>query len=247
MIKTMKIQLHKAPFDQTLELLEIRSPVLQSRLHHIGLYENDNFIRLDEEISIHPVRVRGPKGEFILGKGMCLKIVTHLDDGRKLPLAELKPGESGHIEGITGGTGLGNALKTIGLKNNDRITFIRQIPSMEYTALVNSEKRVRLSEGIAAKIWGSIEQRDLQFCSAGKGKKFIVKQILGGDKARKNVYVHGKIEPGVELILEGVKPVETLTMSGAKARVVIYTTDGLRLVLDKKNSAEIYVRVVPGV
>lgn len=238
----MNISLNHAPFNHPLALIHVRNSRLRLRFQHMGLYENDILTRLDEDILVQPVRIRGPKGEFILGKGMGVKIVVHLDDDRKLPIAELKPGESGHIEGIVGGSGLADALETLGLRNNDLITFIRRIPPMEYTALVNGRHRIRLNEGVAAKIWGRVEGRDLQFSSSRKNKPFQVKKILGGRKAQKIVSLHGGISPGTGLTLETVKPVDTLIVSNNDNSVIIYTNDGLRLILGQETCAGIIVR-----
>ncbi|MCP4114568.1 MAG: ferrous iron transport protein A [Desulfobacteraceae bacterium] len=198
--------------------------------------------RLDEEILVKPVKVKGPTGERILGRGMATKVVAHLDDGRKLPIAELKPGESGHIEGIVGGTGLADALSTLGLKNDDKVSFVRVVPPMEYTVLVvSSGQRVRLSEGVAAKIWGTMKGRELQFCSAARGEEFHVKKVLGGQRAQRAVFMHGNIEAGSLLRLEGVAPAETFNMHREIDPVVIMTHGGLRLILEKTSCTAILV------
>lgn len=150
----MYTSLIDAPLGRTLILVKVEDLSMEMRLRRMGLFEGSSLTRLDEEVLIQPVRVRGPGGEFILGGGMASRIVAHLDDGRKLPLVELKPGESGHIEGVTCGGSLEKTLKTLGVRENDEITFVRKIPPMEYITLVEEEKRIRLNEGMAAKIWG---------------------------------------------------------------------------------------------
>ena len=121
---------------------------------------------LDQEVLVRPVRVRGPKGEAVLGGGMAMKVVVHADDGRKLPLAEMGANETGHIEGITGGPGLSGALSVLGLGISDRVCFLRTLPPMEYITLLESGIRVRLTEGMAAKIWGRTTGEPLQYISA---------------------------------------------------------------------------------
>ncbi|MEA2059679.1 MAG: ferrous iron transport protein A [Thermodesulfobacteriota bacterium] len=239
----MKTTLNQAPFNETLRLAEIDNPGLLLRFQHIGLYKEDLLTRLDEEILVMPVKVKGSKGERVLGRGMATKVVVHLDDGRKFPLAELKPGTSGHIEGIVGGTRLADALATLGLENKDEVKLIRRIPPMEYTALVGSisPERVHLSEGIAAKIWGTMRDGSLQFSAAARGKPFHVKKILGGEKAHKAVFMHGGIAPGVIMKLEGVKSAEIISVNRQIDPVIIVTHGGLRLMLEKNTCGSIWV------
>ena len=238
----MTIPLNQAPFDETLRLVKIANANLASKFQHIGLYEGDLLTRLDEGILVKPVKVKGPSGERILGRGMATKVVAHLDDGRKLPIVELKPGDTGHIEGIIGGTCLADALTILGFKNDDKVRFMRVIPPMAYTVLVvSSGQRVSISEGVAAKIWGTMKGRDLQFSFAAKGETFHVKKILGGQRAQKTVAVHGNITAGSVLRLEGVEPARTFNMQKEIDPVLIMTHGGLRLILEKRSCATIFV------
>lgn len=241
----MKIKLDKAPSNKQLILTEVKDRSLLAKFEHLGLYENDIITRLEEDILIRPVKISSPSGIIIIGAGMGSKIVAHLDDGRKIPVAELKKGESGHIEGIIGGTALAQTMETLGLKNDDRITFIRSIPPMEYTLMIDSKKRVRISEDIASKIWGVNEEgKHIQFSSASKGKKFVVEKIFGGKRSNEIIFLHGEIKPGSLLILEGVKPIETFDMNyGLKydSPVIITKSDGLRLIIHKAKCSSITV------
>ncbi|PIE74567.1 MAG: hypothetical protein CSA18_04260 [Deltaproteobacteria bacterium] len=242
----MKTSLDNAKCNKKLEILEIKNSGLVSKFHHLGLYEKDIIIRLDEDILISPLRIKGPGGMMVLGGGMSAKIVAHLDDGRKIPVTEMSNGESGHIEGIVGGTGLARTMDILGLKNDDRITLVRKLPPMEYSIIVDSMKRVKISESIAAKIWGYTDGQSapLQFSSSGKGKKFLVDKILGGKRSAETVFMHGGIKPGSSIVLEGVKPIDTFAMSASKNKnlVIISKADGLRLIMDKRACSSIIVR-----
>lgn len=241
----MKIPLNKAPFNKPLSLEKVSDDYLLRKFEHLGLYQNDIITRLDEDILIRPVKIETSSGMIIIGAGMGSKIVAHLDDGRKIPIAELRKGETGHIEGIIGGTKLAKSLETLGLKNDDKITFIRSIPPMEYSVIINSTKRVRIGEGVASKIWGSTDDgKKTQFSSSSKGKKFLVEKVLGGKKALDVVAMHGDIKPGAILVLEGVKPTETLAMAtGHKHNnpVIITNKDGLRLIIERSKCRSIFV------
>lgn len=238
----MYLPLTKAPFGKPLVLVKVLNPDLASHLKRMGLFEGSELMRLDEEVLVQPIRVRGPKGEAILGGGMGTKIVVHLDDGRELPLMEMKPGETGHIEGLTGGAALSDALNILGLNMNDRITLVRKIPPMEYVTVVEKGERVRLTEGMAAKIWGRMQESPLQFVSAQTGKKFYVQKILGGRNARQMLASRG-IEPGKVLVLEKVELAQCLVM-GKQNPLIISSREGLRLFLEQKEGDRILVREV---
>ena len=72
----MTIPLNQAPFDETLRLVKIANSNLASKFQHIGLYEGDLLTRLDEGVLVKPVKVKGPRGERILARGMATKVVA---------------------------------------------------------------------------------------------------------------------------------------------------------------------------
>ena len=236
----MYLTLTNAPFEKPLLLDRVVDSSLALRLRHMGIFEGTELIRLKEDVKLQPVRVRGPKGDAVIGGGMSSKIVVHLDDGRKFPLAEMKPDETGHIEGLTGGSALSAALKVLGFENNERVTLIRKLPPMEYVVFIEKKGRIRLTESMASKIWGESEGETLQFNYARKGKRFFVKLILGGQNARSMLSSRG-IEPEIVLVLEGITPARTLHM-GKRNPVIISTKDGLRLFLEEKDCNQIFVK-----
>ncbi|GBC63512.1 ferrous iron transport protein A [Desulfonema ishimotonii] len=234
--------LSEAPIDKPLLLVRTDDPGLADRLRRMGLSAESRFVRMAEDIMLRTVRIRGPQNDAVIGAGMAGKIVVHLNDGRKLPLAEMKPGESGHIEGSTCGAALQRTLKTLGFGVDDRVTFLRTLPPMEYTVLIRDDaRRVRVPEGMAFKIWGESGGKSLQFSMTPTGQPFLVKEILGGKKARQGVLSYG-IEPGKTLIPETVSPGQNLYI-GQKNLIIISTTDGLRLFLEECQARRMWVRV----
>ena len=232
--------LTNAPFEKSLLLVKVADPSLALRLRNMGIFEGMKLIRVKEDVKFQPIRVEGSKGDVVIGGGMSSKIIVRLDDGRKFFLSEMKPDQAGHIEGLTGGIGLSSALKILGLENNERIRLIRKLPSMEYIALMEKKGRIRLTESMAAKIWGEMDKKEFQFNFAQKGKKFLVKSILGGQNAREMIRSRG-IEAGNVLVLEGVKPARNLYMSKHNP-IVVSTKDGLRLFLKGKDCEQIFVK-----
>lgn len=150
----MNTPLTDAPFDRPLVLVAVADAGLAVRLNRMGLFEGTELVRLHREVTVQSIRVKGPEGEVMLGGGMAMKTVVHAGDGRKLPLSELQPGEEGHIEGLTGGTNLSHALEVLGLSADAPVQVLRKLPPMEYLTVIDTGGRVRLTEGISAKIRG---------------------------------------------------------------------------------------------
>ena len=238
----MDMPLTKAPFNRMLILKAIAERELEKRLGHLGLFPGHAFSRQEEEVLVHPVRVRSTGGEAILGGGMAMRVIVHLDDGRRMPLTDLIAGQTGHIEGTTCSPRLQETLKVLGLDENEPVTYLRKLPHMDYRVLVGRARRERLNEGAAAKIWGCIGQRFMQFVSAGTGQRFTVKKILGGDRVSRMMEEMG-IRPEEILVLESVAPAQTIAMT-MLAPVVITTEDGLHLHLRPNQAEHVLVTVL---
>ncbi len=221
--------LTNAPCGGPLKIQRIADVELERQLARMGLYKGNTITRLDEEISLHTVRVRGPKGDVLLSGGMGGKIVVHLNDGRMLPLPELHAGDKGHIEAVTGGDALLGALAALGLQDNDEIELIRRLPSMEYITTVEGRGRIRLPEGMAAKILGTMGSIHCQFANAQVRSPFLVTNIIGGQRAKQSINLLD-IREGVTLYLEGVKEANTYKVSSAH-RILISSSEGLRVFL----------------
>jgi len=235
----MHKSLTEAALGMPLVIKKIADPELALRLRRMGLFEGSEIVRLDQEVLVRPVRLRGPQGEAVLGGGMVMKIVVHLDDGRRLPLVEMKPGDEGHIEGLTGGRQLEAALERLGLRDHDRVAYVRQLPPMEYVTLVAAGRRVRLTEGMAAKIWGQMQTLSLQFVSARTGVPFRVDQILGGPHSRQMLLSRG-IKPGDVITLEEVAEAKGMPAT-VRNPVIVFSGEGLRLFLGETEGKMIIV------
>ncbi len=238
----MHIPLTQAEVGKPLTIHKMADPELGTRLGRMGLFEGSEIVRLDQEVLVQPVRVRGPAGDAVIGGGMAMKIVVHLPDDRRLPLIEMRPRQSGHIEGVTGGVALLETLEALGLKPDDSILFIRRLPPMEYVVITEGGDRVRLTEGMAAKIWGRMGGRPMQFVSARTGEPFEAIRILGGPNARRMLRAQG-VEQGATIHLEGVAQAQSLKLT-ARSPVAVATRQGLRLFLDDKDADRIRVRPV---
>lgn len=233
--------LNQAPFDQSLELCSIKNNYLAAQLQKMGLYIGNEIIRMDETLIVQAIRIRTKSGEVILSGGMGVKTIAHLDDGRRIPLLDMELGETGHIEGITGGHELAATLKELGLKENEQITLLRKLPPMEYNARINSKGILHLNEGEAARIWGECNGRNGQFSLSSVHCNFHVKKLLGGDQATSRLK-HAGLESGSILTLESVSSTQTLQL-GTTDQMVISSPDGLHLHLSESAGNEILVRL----
>lgn len=225
----MYSSLTHAPAGIPLMISRIGDDDLEARMSRMGLFVGGEITRLDEDVALKTVRVRGPKGEVVLGSGMGGKVVAHLDDGRMLPLAELEPGDKGHVECVTAGGALQEGMAALGLEDNDPIELIRVLPPMEYTAVVEGRGRIRLAEGMAAKILGRMNDVRCQFANARAGTDFVVEQIIGGNRAQRAI-ASLDISPGVVMRLEMVGKAPSYQMA-SRNRCVITSPQGLRLFL----------------
>jgi Fe2+ transport system protein FeoA len=239
----MLIRLNEAPFGRALTLVEIDNENFARRLGRIGLSTGSEIVRLDEELMVRSVRVRGARGDAILGGGMGLKTIVRLESGERMPLLDMNPGDHGHIEGVTGGEQLEHVLGVLGLAVGGPITLVRKLPPMRYVAVTGDGQRLRLTDGDAAKLWGEADGRPGQFSLAPVGRLFRVQEILGGMRALGKIEAMG-IRPGSVITLEGVEQGQQLHLGvGAGSDVVITSRDGLHLHLPEHEGARIIVRL----
>ncbi len=235
----MILSVDRAPLDVPLTLVEIRDEVLSDRLARMGVYPGDELIRLgDDEAVFGPVRVRGPRGEVIIGGGVAARVIVHHDDGHKTPVAEMHPGETGHVEGLVGGSGLAHGLKLLGIEEDDAIQMIHRVPPMNYHVSIGKQ-RVLITEGAASKIWGEMGGQPMQFAMVGRGKPFLVRSILGGERAHFTLQRLG-IVPGQTIALEAVAPADSVGASG-RSQVVLCMKTGLRLYLRPGQAQKVLV------
>ena len=235
----MYSSLCNAPTGVPLIISRINDLDLEARMVRMGLFIGSEITNLDEEVALQTIRVKGPKGEVVLGGGMGGKIIAHLDDGRMVPLLEMKPGETGHVECVTAGGPLIEGMKALGLKDDDPIELIRILPPMEFIALIEGKRRIRLAEGMAAKILGHMNEIECQFANARTGVDFVVDKIIGGKRAQRAISSL-KITPGMTIRLESVEKAPSYQMTD-RNRCVISSHEGLRIFLRHDQSDLIIV------
>lgn len=230
--------LNKALIETPLILRAITDESLKNNLQRMGLHIGSELEVLSEDSALHPVRVKGPEREVILAAGMASKVITHHDDGHITPIFEMNPGEKGHIEGLTAGSHLAKSLKILGLSEGDNIELIRCLPPMEYKTVVDG-KQSKLTEGMAAKIWGKCEDEDCQLATCGRGRTFTVTQVLGGPRAVQTISGSG-IKPGSIITIESVQPAKEMCLENGQ-RIIILSKEGLRLHLRYEQASSLLV------
>ena len=236
----MITNLFHAPSGLWLSIVRIADQTFAARLARLGLYEGAEIMRLDETVSIGPVKVRGKRGEAVLSGRLAGHIVMHLDDDRRLPLLECLPGSTGHVEGLTGHELLADALRQLGIEENDEIRLVRRMPPMTYRALIDGRHHEQFDEGLASKLLGETDGGGLlQFCSAGVGEDFVVRAIIGSDRSR-DILTAMHIRPGVSLVLTSVSSSQILKFSDDNP-VVCVSHDGVRLYFAEKDAHDLIV------
>ncbi len=235
----MILPLTQAPQGAPLQLENIGDAQLAQKLDKLGVCPKSTVTLLQDEAIASPVRVRTDAGEVILASGMAAKIIVHHDDGHKTPIMEMKPGEKGHVEGLVCGPGLEKGLVILGLRKDAAVDMIRRIPPMDYLTSINNA-HVIIPEGAAAKIWGRMRGVQMQFAMVGKGKDFVVEQLLGGARASAMLHNLGAA-PGTTLQLKNVVPANK-TGRAAADQFVLAAKSGLRLYLRPDQAATVIVR-----
>ncbi|PIE73633.1 MAG: hypothetical protein CSA20_02170 [Deltaproteobacteria bacterium] len=231
-----------APVNTELTLLRIDEPRFAEWLKRLGLFPGNSIIRHDSEVQYNPVRVRGTKGDVIIPAGLGIKVFVHVDgsDERK-PLVEMQRKERGHVETMSCGMGCVRSLAKMGLSENEKVTFIRSLPHMDYITLISKKEHTRLSEGEAARIWGECQgQGEVQFYFAKQGAPFNVHEIIGGKKAQEHLQTHG-VQPGSTIVLEAIEQASELHQPGFDP-LIISSPGGLRLYLNPVQAGKIVVK-----
>lgn len=242
-----RMTLPQAAPGEWVELLAVTDEALAARLRHLGIEAGSLIMRLEAAVTLTPVRIRGAfggGGEATLSGAMAAHLVMHLDDGRMLPLLECAPGDTGHLEGVSGGDGLEHALAVLGVELDGNVRVVRKLPPMEYVCLVRSSKeatarRVRLTESMAASLWGRENGETAQFIAAS-GRPFEVAELLGEPRDNAILQTLG-VTVGSVLTLESVEPAKNLHLALASP-VALATKTGLRLFLDEGAAARLLVR-----
>ena len=228
-----------------LVLVQVTRPGVEEWLKRLGLFVGSTVIRHDNEFRYHPVRVRGNKGDVIIPAGLAAKIYVHLDTDEKIPLAEMKKKDKGHLELINKrGRHMRAFLDKVGLCEEEEITFLHSLPHMDYITLVNDTERTRLSEGEAARIWGECSaadtDEDMQFYFARQNSLFTVKEIMGSPKVCNHLKTHG-VTPGVVLRLLTIEQSQVLHAPSSEP-VTISSPGGLRLYLSPEQAEAVIVK-----
>lgn len=232
-----------APSGVLLTIHKIEDSQLERELFRLGVFIHSTITKMDAELDMHTVRIKTAKGETILAGGMGGKIVAHLDDDRIIPLLEMKPKEQGHIETIGGGEELTAAIEALGLKNGDEFEMVRCLPPMEYIVELKGKQRIRLSEGMSAKILGTMKhKKNCQFANASTGVPFTVTKLIGGKNAHK-IMDSFCINEGDVLILRTVQNAPVYSLSHHE-KFMLATNEGLRVFLKKEQADSLRVSFI---
>jgi Fe2+ transport system protein FeoA len=237
----MYSSLLNAPTHTELVLLEITHAGLEVWLRRLGLYVGSRLVRHDEEVNYYPVRIRGNRGDVATPAGLGVRIFVHLESGERKPLVEMKKNERGHVETMSCGRGCRQGLAHLGIVEDAEVTFVRLLPHMDYTVVIDRRERTRLTEGEAARLWGrdgNGEER--QFYFAARNTPFEVTEIIGGRKVREHLKTHG-IQPGCSLILETIEQTRELHKPGVEP-IAVSSQGGLRLYLSPTQAGQMIVQ-----
>ncbi len=241
----MTTTLANAAINTFWKVSQITEPNLKTKLQKIGVDVGTELMPLEAYEKTLPVRMRlvGQKKDILISPTMTMQMLVHSSDDKKISLAEIPIGSEAHLEGITGNsTHLVKDLEKLGITvGTTDFQILRRLPPMLYTAFNEENKKVRLTEGMACKILGEMDDEIIQFSMAGKGRKFTTKTLLGGEKAQEKLNLLG-VHIGGELLLDHVEPCdEPQFCRNKQEQIRLITKDKMQFYLPQENCRHILV------
>lgn len=216
-------------------VIEIHGSRLARRLEDFGIRPGKIITKIEpeEERETAPaIRIATKEREGVLGGGMSLKVwVEH--QGSITTLASLPPKTTAVVRELSGGQFMVDAVGLLGIRKGAEIEVLHSLPPMDYVIIVDGH-RVRVGEGAAAKIWGTVEGRPVQLTALGQGRSLVVDKIAGGWTSAEHLRDLG-IRPGSKIVVEGVEPKQDLGM-GRTQIVRIQNPDGMELWLGEREA-----------
>lgn len=225
----------QAPFEESLFITRIDNPKLAAQLRQLGIDEDAEITKQDRQALLKPALIEGKKGSLILSAAMTAGIIIEGDDDRLVSLTELHRAESGSFKACIDGSNLEQILGDLGIVTGDVIFFERILPAVEFIAIHNNEKTIRLSLDQAARILGIVNAHRCQFAAIQLNQRFTVDSIFG------NGPVEAWVKPGDMLELKAMEKVKVFANTPTNA-VVLDVEDRLKLLVPEQSAALIFVR-----
>lgn len=219
-------------------IIRIEGNRLARRLEDFGILPGTVITKIElksDKDTAPAIRVATKEREGVLGGGMSLKIWVDYQ-GSVITLASLPPKATGVVKELSGGKFMVDAVGLLGIREGAEIRVLHRLPPMDYVVRVDG-RRIRVGEGAAAKVWGTIEGRPVQLTALGHGRSLVVEQIAGGMTSLEHFEKLG-IRPDSKIVVEGVEPRQSLGM-GRTHVVRIQGPDGMELWLGEREATYI--------
>jgi Fe2+ transport system protein FeoA len=219
-------------------IIRIEGNRLARRLEDFGILPGRVITKIElksDKETAPAVRVATKEREGVLGGGMSLKIRVDYQ-GSVTTLASLPPKATGVVKELSGGKFMIDAVGLLGIREGEEVTLLHRLPPMDYVVRVDA-RRIRVGEGAAAKVWGTIEGRPVQLTALGAGRSFVVDKIAGGMTSLEHFEELG-IRPDAKIVVEGVEPRQSLGI-GRTQIVRIQGPDGMELWLGEREASYI--------
>ncbi len=222
------------------KVLRISGHQLARRLEDLGIRPKTVVTKMKGVKETAPaLRVATKEREGVLGVGTCLKIWVDYQ-GSTTTLESMPPKATGVVKELSGGESMVEAVDLLGIREGEEVTVLHRLPPMDNVVTVDGH-RMRVGEGLAAKVWGTREGRPIQLTALGAGHSLVVDKIAGGKSAVEHLEDMG-IRPGVKIVVDRVEPRQIIGM-GRTQVVCIRSLEGIELWLGKKEAASIMGKV----
>lgn len=242
----MIIALTEASKNTFWKVVKMTDPNLKNQLQKIGVDTGTYLMPLEHIEKTLPVRMRlvGQKKDILISPDMTIHMVVHSSDNQKTSLAEIPVGSSAHLEGVTGeDASLARDLEKLGIiVGVTDFKILRRLPPMLYFASNEDGKRIRLTEAMASKILGEMENETTQFSMAGHARNFKVQTLLGSQKNQAELSSLG-VNIGGHLLLDHVEPCPcpARACGHQKTNIRLITKDNMQFYLSAQAAAHTYV------
>jgi len=219
-------------------IMQIQGNRLARRLEDLGILPGTVITKVEVksgEDTAPAIRIATKERRGVLGGGMSLKIWVDYQ-GSVTTLASLPPNTTGVVKELSGGKFMVDAVGLLGIREGEEVTVLHRLPPMDYVVRVDG-RRIRIGEGAAAKVWGTIEGKPVQLTALGHGRSLVVEQIAGGMTSVEHLEKLG-VRPETKILVEGVEPRQSIGIGRTRV-VLIHNPDGMELWLGERGASNI--------
>jgi len=221
-------------------IIDVQDKDLASKLMGYGVYKNSLVIKVDSDETDFPtVKLYTKNGTVAVHGQLAKNINVRSGKGIERNLYEMEEEKSANISHIDGCEKTHGRLKALGIEIGMRVKVLRFLPYMQYSVLVDSKRRVKLSEGVVASIIGKQGENQRQLFFAKRNEPIEIQDVVAGEKIARFLSDNG-IKKGESITLEIIEPGKNILFD-AEGDITIYIMEGFRMTISDKTAGKVIV------